>query len=156
MKNHPDIHCTVQDIEDAIQQAQPLGENIDFMVHDFFKPQTVQADLYLYRFILHDWSDSEAKQILEASLAGLKDGARLAIMEIAVPEPGVESLFVEKSIRALDITLYTMLAGKERTLKEMQDLVSSVSPHLAFEGRCQPSGSMLSFMTWVYREPLPN
>ncbi len=30
---------------------------IEFMVHDFFTEQRVTADVYLFRYIFHDWSN---------------------------------------------------------------------------------------------------
>jgi len=30
---------------------------IEWMAHDFFTPQTIVADVYLYRFIFHNYAD---------------------------------------------------------------------------------------------------
>lgn len=121
------------------------------MEHDFFQPQPVVADAYLYRFIIHDWSDSDAKRILTAALAGLRPGARLLIMDLVVPNLGTLPTSVEKSIRTLDIAMYGVLAGKERTLTQFTELVASIHPDLRYEGCSTPKGSFLSLMSWVFK-----
>ena len=49
------------------------------MAHDFFTPQTVLADVYIYRFIFHNYSDEKAVDILKAAIPALKPGSRILI-----------------------------------------------------------------------------
>ncbi|KAB8230798.1 O-methyltransferase-domain-containing protein [Aspergillus alliaceus] len=143
------LRCIVQDTEKAISQASATNK-VFFMEHDFFQPQKVVADAYLYRFILHDWSDEDAKRILAAAVAGLRKGAWLIIMDMVAPDQGTVPLYMEKYIRTLDIAMYALLAGKERSLHQFQSLVAAVEPQLRFEGCSCPPGSALSIMTWRY------
>ncbi|KAJ5377602.1 O-methyltransferase-domain-containing protein [Penicillium cataractarum] len=143
------IKCTVQDTNNVLGEKQTAGD-VSFMTHDFFQPQLLQADMFLFRLIIHDWSDEDAQRIIAATIPGLRKGARLAIMDTIVPEPGTDSIFSEKAIRALDLAMYGMFAGKERSLQETQKLVASVDGRLVFERCYRPEGSLMSFMTWVF------
>ncbi|GKZ23278.1 hypothetical protein AbraIFM66951_003146 [Aspergillus brasiliensis] len=144
---YPHLRCIVQDVKTAISHAVPT-DRVTFMEHDFFEPQNVVADAYFYRFILHDWSDEDSKRILSAAVAGLPKGSRLIIMDMVTPEPGTGPWFMEKYIRTLDVAMYALLAGKERSLEEFKSLVAAVAPGLQFESCSCPPGSALSVMTW--------
>lgn len=70
------------------------------MAHDFFTPQPVKyADVYLLRFILHDYPDRYAVKILENLVPALKDGARLIVMDGVLPEPNTLPKSEERIIR---------------------------------------------------------
>ena len=70
--------------------------SIIFMKQDMMEPQRLMADVYVLRFVLHDWSDKYAAQILRNLLPALRPGARIAIMENILPEPNVMPKMVEK------------------------------------------------------------
>jgi len=60
----PEMSFVVQDEEAILEAGQAEGvpegvkERVEFMPHDFFTPQPVKgADVYLFRFILHDHPD---------------------------------------------------------------------------------------------------
>ena len=101
----PSISCIVQDRPEVIAQKQgtvpsEVADRVTFMAHDFFTEQVVKgADVYILRWILHDWSDKYAVQILKALTPALKDRAKVLLMEFLVPEPGMVSPFVERPIR---------------------------------------------------------
>jgi hypothetical protein len=71
------------------------------MAHDFFEPQTVVADIYLLRWILHNWSDKHCVRILRALTPALKPGARIVINEDVRPSFGsaVPSRWREEKMR---------------------------------------------------------
>ncbi|KAF2485885.1 O-methyltransferase [Neohortaea acidophila] len=57
VESFPTLSVVVQDLAEVIAQAPPSQTHISFMSHDFFTPQPVVADVYLFRWILHNWSD---------------------------------------------------------------------------------------------------
>ncbi|KAJ8121801.1 hypothetical protein ONZ43_g1835 [Nemania bipapillata] len=80
---YPDIQLIVQELPEvvAISKDEP-GLNVKFMEHDFFTEQPVKnADVYLYRWILHNWPDKYCVQILNSLIPALKPGARVLIMD---------------------------------------------------------------------------
>ena len=74
--------------------------------HDFFDPQPVSADVYLYRWIFHNWSDAYAIKMLQALVPAMKPGARVLINDGVLPEAGSVSLTENKSIRCALLSAY--------------------------------------------------
>ena len=103
-KKHKSVKFFVQDrpepIKEGIDRLSPEFEDrITFMEHDFFAEQPVIADVYLFRWILHDWSDKYAITILRALIPALKDGAKVILNEFVLPPPGGASAFTNKVLR---------------------------------------------------------
>jgi hypothetical protein len=70
------------------------------MKHDFFTPQVVKdADVYLYRWIFHNWGDDQSVEILRAAIPALKPGAKVLINDGCLPAPGTGHWHEEKASR---------------------------------------------------------
>ena len=104
-RNYPSIKCIVQDLPSIVDQArsqvpEDVAGQLEFMAHDIFKEQTVKhADLYLFRMILHDWSDIKAHSILRSLVPALKSGSHILLQDFVVPPPGCLPNYHEKTIR---------------------------------------------------------
>ena len=103
LRRFPDLICVVQDLPETIKSASvphDLAGRLEFKAHNFFTQQPVKnADVYLLRSILHDWSDKYAIQILRNLIPALKNGARVIINEVCLPEPNVLPLYQEQLLR---------------------------------------------------------
>lgn len=75
-----------------------LKERVSFAPHDFFSPQTIQADILFFRWILHNWSDEYCIRILRAQIPALKRGARLINYEFVLKD-GPEHRWSKKLMR---------------------------------------------------------
>ena len=100
----PGLKFVIQDSPEAIQgweNALPndLKSRFEFMTHDFFDAQTIQADAYLFRNIFHNWSDTHVVKILKATIPALKPGARIIVNDIVIPEPNTLPWTEERSVR---------------------------------------------------------
>ena len=97
------LRCIVQDLRQALGTASlpsEFKERMSLMEHDFFSEQPVQdADVYLLRRILHDWSDTYAAKILRALIPALQKDARIIINDSILPEHGVMSLYDQRLLR---------------------------------------------------------
>lgn len=104
-KQFPDLHFIVQDLPDMISGATEkipidLQSRIEFQAHDFFTEQPVHgAEIYLFRNIFHNWSDSHAIRILKSLVPCLKPGSKLVVNDYVLPEPGTMSLMKERAVR---------------------------------------------------------
>jgi hypothetical protein len=78
-----------------------------------------EGDLYLLKYILHDWGDEECLAILRNCRRAAKPGARLSVVEQLL-EPGTGSPFTP----LMDLNMLVMLTGRERTLEQHQRLFS--------------------------------
>ncbi|KAF3003297.1 hypothetical protein E8E14_007415 [Neopestalotiopsis sp. 37M] len=96
----PELNFVVQDLENVIKGAEndipeELRGRIQFEARDLFAPQTVEADVYFMRWILHNWPDkywtiddwktllsqADGRFVLENVIE--PKGSALAILEVA-------------------------------------------------------------------------
>ena len=87
---------------------------------DFFKEIPSGSDVYLMSNILHDWSDDQCRIILTNYKHAMKRESRLLVIEMIVPpgnEPSVAKL--------LDLEMFVMTGGRERTETEFKNLFES-------------------------------
>ena len=84
---------------------------------DFFK-SVPPGDLYLLKFILHDWDDENCVKILRRCREALEPGGRIAIFELVVDDDGKDSLGV-----LMDLNMLAVVNGRERTLPEFDALL---------------------------------
>lgn len=111
----PHLHFIVQDLPEVIDGAAdsiaaaaaaaagdddiPRGK-IEFLAHDMFEEQPVKnADVYLLRYVLHDWGDKYCVEILRRLVPSLKPGAKVVIQDHLLPEPGTMGLLQEMQMR---------------------------------------------------------
>ena len=124
------------------------------MEHDFFTEQPIKsADVYLLRWILHDWSDAYALKILRALVPALKPGARLCICEQVLPEPGALSPYQARSLRSMDLAMLELHNAKEREKDDWANLVRRADGRFHIVGIKQPSGSWLSMIEVCWLSP---
>lgn len=86
-----------------VEPDADLKARIRFEEHDFFTPQPAQADAYIFRHILHDWSDADSIRILSSLLPALRPGAKVLISEGLLPQPPAVRLntLASKMIRSV-------------------------------------------------------
>ena len=104
-QKYPDVKCIVQDLPDVITGLESrlpdgLKGRVHGMEHDFLTPQSVNgADIYLFRWILHDWSDKYCVKILQCLIPALKKGAQIVVNDICIPQPGQLGISMDRSLR---------------------------------------------------------
>ncbi|WP_119679354.1 methyltransferase [Indioceanicola profundi] len=124
LARHPDSRGIVFDLPEIVADGRrqweetPEGVRMEARGGDFFSAVPA-GDLYTLKFILHDWDDNYALRILRNIRASALPGARLAVMEILLPEasephPGW----------LMDMNMLVMTGGRERTAKEYASLLA--------------------------------
>ncbi|GAA4554789.1 methyltransferase [Amycolatopsis samaneae] len=122
----------------AVLTAARLTERVEVVAGDFFT-EVPQADIYLLSWILHDWNDEKALEILRSVWAAAAAGARLIVVEQVVPtgdEPHPS--------KHMDLVMVSLLGGRERTESEyrallgdagfvVEQVVSTPSPFVILE-----------------------
>jgi hypothetical protein len=87
---------------------------------NFFDSVPSNADAYLLRFVLHDWSDEEAAAILRSVRNSMKPSATLILAELMIPE-GPEPTINKWT----DLHMMVMCqSAQERTQVELQKLLA--------------------------------
>lgn len=106
----PDAKFIIQDIDPrGLQQGREvvasadasIAQRIRFTEHDLFTPNPVKAEVYLFRHILHDWSDEDIIRLVSNLIPALSSGARVLISEGIMPtgEAQITGALSEKQIR---------------------------------------------------------
>ncbi|KAJ4356449.1 uncharacterized protein N0V89_004482 [Didymosphaeria variabile] len=95
LRQFPTMTAVVQDLPNVIETAtvaQDLEGRLEFRNHDMFSQQTVEdVDVYFLRSTLHDWSDKYCIAILRNLIPALKNGAKIIVNDVCMPEPNVLS-----------------------------------------------------------------
>ncbi|KAE9365008.1 S-adenosyl-L-methionine-dependent methyltransferase [Stipitochalara longipes BDJ] len=155
-KNYPNLSFIVQDLPNTIASAKPvpseLADRITFQAHDFTTPQSVKgADLYLFRWIMHNHSDKYAAKILRSLIPALKNGARVLINDYCLPEPGQEvGMGEERVLRTMDLVVLTLLNAQERSEADFKSLFESVDGRFRFVGVKRLEGYRMSILEAVW------
>ena len=96
-----------------------LAERTEAVGGDFFHA-VPPADLYLLKFILHDWDDQSCITILRRCREAMTPGGRIAIIEMVLGElsdPGPGAL--------MDMNMLAASVGQERSLDEYDTLLAA-------------------------------
>jgi hypothetical protein len=108
-------------VDDAVTQIarNGLAERTEVIGGDFFQ-SVPAADLYLLKFILHDWPDDQCVTILRRCREALAPGGRIAIIELVLGElsdPGFGAV--------MDMNMLAASPGRERSLDEYDTLLAA-------------------------------
>ncbi len=90
------------------------------MAGDFFKSVPAGGDLYIMKWIIHDWDDERAIRILRNIRTQIPQDGRVIIVDSVVPE-GDEPDFS----KFFDLNMLVMTGGKERTAREFDQLLAA-------------------------------
>lgn len=126
LAHYPRISGIVADLPEAVAAAEKTIANADLqgrckaIPYDFFKAAPPVCDAYFLVNILHDWEDEICRQILKNISQAMAADSKLWVVEYLI-EPG-SGFSVAK---LLDLEVLVMGGGRERTVDEFKDLLSS-------------------------------
>ncbi len=87
---------------------------------DFFKEIPGGSDAYLMSHIIHDWNDERCRIILKNCHKAMRPDAKLLLVEAIVPSGNEFSI-----AKLLDLEVFVINGGQERTEEEYKDLLES-------------------------------
>jgi hypothetical protein len=87
---------------------------------DFFSDLPSDGDVYLLKSVLHNWTDADARRILECCHRAMEPGARLLVAERIVPADAGPS-----EAKLFDVNMLVVLGGRERTEAEYRRLLEA-------------------------------
>lgn len=124
-----------------------LSARISFVAHDFFTPNPVKdADVFLFRLVLHDWPDDDAVRILRRVTPSMTPKTRLVVCDVVVPPAGALPYLEERQVRSVDMQMMTLFNSWERSLEEWEGLFAKADPALRVASVAKPVGSYVSIM----------
>jgi hypothetical protein len=118
------------DLPEVIEQAAApgppeLNHRFSTVRGSFFKSVPDQCDLYILRHVIHDWSDEDAIKILENCRKAMSPGGKVLIIELLLKDPNQPDF-----TPFMDLTMLTLLWGRERTLSEYSKILSAAKLRL--------------------------
>jgi hypothetical protein len=128
---NPALKGIVYDLPHAKDSAvafiarQALADRVKAISGDFFD-SVPTADLYLMKYILHDWDDKACVKLLTNCRRAMKADGRVAVVELRLGpmgEPGFAPL--------LDLNMLVATGGRERTPDEYDRLLAAAGLKLA-------------------------
>jgi hypothetical protein len=130
LKANPAAKGVLFDRPDVVGGAKDvLGEvagRCEVIAGDFFTSVPAGCDAYLFKHIVHDWSDEDCVKLLKNTAAAMTPNARVLVVEHVLPPPGVPSFG-----KLLDLEMLVLTAGgRERTEAEFRDLFAQAGLRL--------------------------
>jgi hypothetical protein len=122
LKKYPKMKGILFDLDHVVEGARQrinemkLADRVELAPGDFFQ-SVPPADSYVMKHIIHDWDDEKAVTILKNCAMHLKPGGKVILIE-AVLSPGNEP----NMGKWIDIEMFMMPGGRERTEEEFRDL----------------------------------
>lgn len=119
-------------------ESRGMAGRTNVIAGDFFDRIPSDGDLYVMKWILHDWDDATALTILRNVRKAMPPNGRLLIAEAVVPEDN-EPFFG----KLMDLNMLVMTGGCERTRDEFAKLLSASGFELA---RVTATGSFVDLV----------
>lgn len=97
-----------------------LAERVDLQQGDLFGDLRATADVYLLKWILHDWDDADCVRLLRNVAATMPAGAKLLAIEGVQQRSTAHARFSAIDLQMLVVTD----GGRERSIPEIQELMT--------------------------------
>jgi hypothetical protein len=104
---------------DGFLRSRGVGDRVECRVGDLFGELDARADVYLLKWILHDWSDDTCRDILRRLRSTMPAGSRVVVIDQHL-EPGRPSPF---SSMADLLMLVECEGGRERSPEQVHGLM---------------------------------
>ena len=109
-QRHQYLNFVVQDLPSVIETAalpdevdEDVRKRVSFEAHDFLTDQRRQGEVFLLRWILHDWPDLYVVRILRHLRPALRPGNKVLVNDQLMPEPGSVPTVIERQIRLVSL-----------------------------------------------------
>jgi hypothetical protein len=148
LKNNPSMQGILYDLPEVVDGArktiekEKLVNRCKIVGGDFFQSVPKGADAYIMKYIIHDWSDDNARIILQHCRESIApDGKLLVVDKVISLKSGLNDEIMG------DIEMMILGEGRERTESEFQELFTSTGfkltkiiptdlPLFIIEGEC--------------------
>lgn len=107
-------------VGDALLRSAGLADRAEVVGGDFFDSVPAGGDVYVLKWVLHDWSDEKCVEILTNVRAAMSTGGTLLVVE-SVIEPGNDPAHS----KILDMVMLVLNGGQERTREQFETLLDA-------------------------------
>jgi O-methyltransferase domain len=126
LARYPNLHGILFDLGHVVGRAKEnlksagLAGRCRVIEGSFFESIPAGADAYLFRHIIHDWTDEQSIQILANCRKVIPAHGKLLIADSVIPAGNAPSLSKD-----MDITMLTFPGGQERTEAQFRSLLKA-------------------------------
>lgn len=144
---HPEMRGIIFDLASGLEGAAAelgaagVANRCRLVTGSFFDAVPAGGDLYILRWILHDWDDERALQVLRVCAQAMPSHARLFVIERLMPAR-FRPTGADLRLVMADLQMMVILGGRERTEAEFSHLLRAAGLRLT---RKAP----LTMGTWV-------
>ncbi|KAI0538446.1 S-adenosyl-L-methionine-dependent methyltransferase [Xylaria digitata] len=142
------------DLPEVIETAETpkdLEGRLHFASYNFLtEAMPYEADAYLFRHIFHDWSDQYAVKILKNLAPALKEGTRIWISEVVLPELSATNRLGDQRQRGADLMMKVGFNGKERSKHGWESVFAEADKRFRIESIVQPEGAVDAIIEVVF------
>ena len=135
-QNLKGILLELPEVVAQISKEKELLERIQYKGGDFFKPWNVMADGIILSRVLHDWPDDLAVKLLNQARYALLPGGKIYVLEMILEKDAPKG-------GLLDLNMFVMTGGCERTLEDWQRLLGEANLSLSKVTEVSPIVSVL-------------
>jgi hypothetical protein len=131
LEAHPELDGAVFDVPAvagaacAYLRARGLGDRSLAIGGNFLERVPAGYDLHILKWILHDWDDEAALELLTACRAALPENGRLLVVEQLLPEQVPASGGLHPAVAMDLIMLVNFADARERRLHEYEELLAA-------------------------------
>lgn len=151
----PHLKFQVQDLPQTIATAPTsISQDlpVEFLAHSFLDPQpTAGAQVYLFRWVFHNWPDKYCVRILQTLVPALRKGARVLVMDSVMPPVGGVPRALEREKRYMDLVMLANFNARDRPAEAYESLFSQADERFEFLGIKRVEGSELCFIEASWR-----
>ncbi|MET7276442.1 methyltransferase [Streptomyces flaveolus] len=147
LQQAPDVKGVLYDQEvatvdsPALFEAAGVADRLTIEHGGYLGKLPSGADAYVFKHIIHDFSEADAVTALRNAREAIAPGGRLLVIEYALPENN------EKHIgHTIDLWLMLMLGARERTRTEYSDLFAKAGFELT---RVVPTSAPISIIEGI-------
>jgi hypothetical protein len=124
---HPDLRGVLVESPAVLDQARGylrergLEHRVELVEGDLLGQVEAKADIYLLKWILHDWDDPTCVRLVRSVASTMPAGARLVVVEGSQPRNTVDPRFSMIDLQMLVVTEQ----GRERSADELAALLAA-------------------------------
>ena len=140
LRTNPSMKAIVMDrpeVETLFSTPDDLRGRCSFVGGDIFRKWPVRSDAVVLARVLHDWPDDDAHRILARAREAMPVGGSLYVVEMTLDETNGDG-------GLLDLNMLVMTGGRERTLREFQDLLADAGFQLR---GARPTGAVSTLIS---------